>query len=50
VGSPHVAVSHPLIVCELHLDLVIEFDVASGNLVVYLSQFLEKTRDWWGLG
>jgi len=42
VGSPPVAVSCPLIACELHLDLVIELDVASGNLVIYLSQFLEK--------
>ena len=42
VGSPRVAVSCSLIVCERHLDLVIELDVASGNLVIYLLQFLEK--------
>jgi hypothetical protein len=42
VGSPRIAVSCPLIVCELHLDLVIEFNVTSGNLAVYLLQFLEK--------
>ncbi len=31
-----------LIICEFHFDLIIELDVASGDLVVYLSQFFEK--------
>ena len=42
MGSPRVAVSCPLIICELYLDLIIELNVASGDLVVYLLQFLEK--------
>ena len=42
MGSPCVAVSCLLIICEFYLDLIIELDVASGDLVVYLSQFLEK--------
>jgi hypothetical protein len=50
VGSPRVAVSRPLIIRELHIDLVSEFDVASGDLVVYLLQFLEKPAIGGGLG
>jgi hypothetical protein len=42
-------VSCPLIVCEFHLDLVIEFNIASGDLVVYLSQFFEKPTIGGGL-
>ncbi len=42
MGSPCIAVSCILSICEFHLDLIIELDVASGNLVVYLSQFFEK--------
>ncbi len=49
MGFPRVAVSRPLIIRELHIDLVIEFDVASGNLVVYLLQFLEKPTIGGGL-
>jgi hypothetical protein len=41
--------SWPLIVCELHLNLVIEFNVASGDLVVYLLQFFEKPAIGGGL-
>ncbi len=50
MGSPRIAVSHPLIIRELHIDLVSEFDVFSGDLVVYLSQFLEKPAIGGGLG
>ena len=49
VGSPRVAVSCLLIICEFHLDLIIELDVASGDLVIYLSQFLEKATIGRGL-
>ncbi len=38
-----------LIICEFHLNLIIELDVASGDLVVYLSQFLEKPKIGRGL-
>jgi hypothetical protein len=42
VGAPRDAVSCLLNICEFHLNLIIEINVASGNLVIYLSQFLEK--------
>ncbi len=50
MGPPRVAVSRLLIIRELHLNLIIELDVASGDLVVYLSQFLEKPLIGGGLG
>ncbi len=42
--------SRPLIIREIHIDLVSEFDVSSGNLVVYLSHFLKKPTIGRGLG
>jgi hypothetical protein len=42
VGSPCVVVSCLLVICEFHFDLIFELNVASGNLVIYLLQFLEE--------
>ncbi len=42
MGMPRVAVSCFFIVGELHLNLIFELDVTLGNLVIHLTQFLEK--------